>query len=372
MKRLLSLFCSLTLLCLLIAACSDSTALPGTNSYGSSASPGTQSTTTPGIMAIGSFKEYALPQTNSGLMRPAIDTQGRIWFGEMGHDYLAMFDPHTKSFLQIKPPHGRDGIMGVAVASDDTIWFAEQYANYIGHYSPDSKKFQVYHLPLLTIPNPSNAKKTLSLPSAPNDLAFDAHGNLWFTELNADSLGRLDTRTGAITQFPLSTPRTVQKLDPYGITVDPLGTVWFTESSSTRLGRLDPNTGQISYFSLPDSSDPLMEVASDTQGMIWATSFSSGLVLRFDPRTGAFKPYYAPYKGNGAGGVYGVSLTADGEVWVALTGENSIAHLDVAANRFVIYAVPTQSALPLGLVMGPNHTVWFTEAGKDRIGMLQP
>lgn len=305
-------------------------------------------------------------------MRPTIDTQGRIWFGEMGHNYLAMFDPRTKSFLQIKPPHGRDGIMGVTVASDDTIWFAEQYANYIGHYSPGSKTFQVYSLPMLTVPDPSNTKKTLSLPSAPNDLAFDARGNLWFTELNADSLGRLDTHTGTITQFPLSAQRTAQKLYPYGITIDPQGMVWFTESSTTRLGRLDPNTGQISYFSLSGSNDPLMEVASDAHGMIWATSFSSGLLLRFDPRTGAFKPYYAPFKGNGAGGVYGISLSPDGEVWVALTGENSIARLDVTANHFVIYPVPTPSALPLGLVIGPDHTVWFTEAGTDRIGMLQP
>jgi virginiamycin B lyase len=372
MKRLLRLYCCMIFLCLLLAACSNTGTLSTGNGPIDTPTTNTQSTTTPGTTAIGKFQEYPLPQTNSGLMRPAIDHEGRVWFGEMGRNYLAMFDPRTKTFQQITPPHGMDGIMGITVATDDTIWFAEQSSNYIGHYMPNTRQFQVYPLPMLTIPDPSNANKTLPLPCAPNDLAFDTHGNLWFTELNADSLGKLDTHTGAITQFPLSAKKTVQKLDPYGVTVDAQEMVWFTEASNSRLGRLNPNSGQISYFTLPGSRDPLMEVVSDAHGTIWASSFSSGLLLSFNPRTNTFKPYYAPYTGNGAGGIYGVDVAHNGEVWVALTGENTIARLDVAANHFVLYPIPTQGSLPLGLVMGSNHTVWFTEAGKDKIGMLEP
>ena len=96
-------------------------------------------------MASGTFQEYSLPLSNSGLMRPAIDHAGRIWFGEMGHNFLAVFDPHSQKFQQITPPHGRSGIMGIVVASDDTIWFAEQYANYIGHYFPVPGNFKHIH-----------------------------------------------------------------------------------------------------------------------------------------------------------------------------------------------------------------------------------
>src|SRR5437764_4780239 len=173
-----------------------------------------QPNTTPSVLANGTFKEFPLPQDNSGMMRPAIDHEGRIWFGEMGRNYLAVFDPRTQTFQQMTPPRGRDGIMGIQVAKDDTIWFAEQYANYIGHYFPKTGQYQVYNLPTLTIPDPSNANKTLSLPSAPNDIALDAHGNIWFTELNADSLGKLDLHSGITQQYPLSHPKSVKKLDP--------------------------------------------------------------------------------------------------------------------------------------------------------------
>ncbi len=323
-------------------------------------------------MAIGSFREYALPQADSGLMRPAIDHAGRLWFGEMGHNYLAVFDPRSQVFQQMTPPHGRSGIMGVLVAPDDTIWFAEQYANYIGHYFPKTGQYKIYPLPTLRVPDPSNTGKTFTLPSAPNDVALDAHGDVWFTELNADSLARLDPHRGIIRQYALSAKRSVQTLDPYGVAVDPQGMVWFTESSTNHIGRLDPTTGKISLFTMPGRDTLLMEIASDAHGTIWATSFATGLLLRFDPRSRSFTTYYAPTSGNGTGGLYGLAVTESGEVWVTVSAENMIARLDVAGGRFVYYVLPTKNSLPLGLVMGAHHTLWFTEAGSDKIGVLRP
>jgi streptogramin lyase len=319
-------------------------------------------------MAVGNFHEYALPDPNSGLMRPTIDHTGRIWFGEMGHNVLAVFDPHTQKFQQITPPHGRSGIMGVVVASDDTIWFAEQYANYIGHYFPTTGQFQTYPLPALTVPDQADPGKTLTLPSAPNDLALDKHGNVWFTEINAGTLGRLDTTSGLIQQYPLAEKKSAQTLNPYGITIDQRGYVWFTEASTNRIGRLDPTNGKISYYTMQGSSAPLMEIAADAHGNIWATSFSSGLLLSLNSNTGTFTSYYAP----STGGIYGIVITPTDQIWVTISTGNAIAQLDVAANRFIEYAIPSSGSLPLGVVMGANNTLWFTEAGANKIGMLQP
>jgi len=292
----------------------------------------------------------------------------------MGHNYLASFDPYTQTFQQITPPHGRSGIMGVAVATDDTIWFAEQYANYLGHYFPSTNRFQTYPLPTLTIPDPNNAGNMLSLPSAPNDVALDAKGNIWFTELNADSIGRLDPHNGNIRQYPLSQKRSVQALNPYGITIDAQGMIWFTESSNDHIGRLDPATGKISLFTMPGlaPNTTLMEISSNAEGMIWATSFSSSLLLSFNPHTSTFTPYYVPTSGNGSSGLYGLTVTNSNDVWVTVAAQNVIARLDVAGNHFIYYHIPTNASFPLGIVMGTNNTLWFTEAGSDKIGMLRP
>lgn len=359
-----SLVLSTLLLALLLAAC---TGTPTTTTGSPQNAGGTPSA----ITGEGVFREYPLPQSDDGLMRPAIDHEGRIWFGEMNRNKLAVFDPRTRSFQQITPPHGQAGIMGIEVAADDTIWYAEQYANYIGHYFPKSGQFKIYSLPTMTVPDPSNTQKTLTLPSAPNDLVIDAHGNIWFTELNAGAVGELAPATEHITQFPLWTNRAQeQQIDPYGITVDPQGLIWFTEIEENRIGRLDPRTGSITYYSQPHLTTGLMEITSDQQGMLWITSFSNNLLLSFNPQTGAFTPYYAPHDNSGGGSIYGVAAGSDNAIWITVSTQNAIARLDMTSKRFVYYAIPTQGSLPLGIVAA-NHTLWFTEAGSDMIGMLQ-
>ncbi len=355
---LAGLFLSLT-------ACSG----PGTSTAQQSTSAkGTPST-------IGSFREYALPQPQSGVMRPTVDHQGRIWFGEMAKNALVVFDPRTHTFQQMTPPHGDYGIMGIAVAADDSIWFAEQYANYIGHYFPASKQFKIYMLPTLTTPDPSNQKNILTLPSGPNDIAIDAHGNVWFTEMNANFLGMLDKTTGHIQQYPLSAQKTVQTLNPYGISIDLQGIIWFTEASTNNLGRLDPRTGSIQIFKAPGASNPLMEVISDSHGTIWTTTFDNSSLLKFDPTRAVFTAYVAPATPNGSramsSGLYGLTLTSDGNIWVTVTAENFIACFNVVTDHFTYYQVPTENSLPLGIVAGTDHTLWFTESASNKLGMLQ-
>jgi virginiamycin B lyase len=328
--------------------------------------------TTPAIKTIGIFRAYALPQAQSGIMRPAIDHKGRIWFGEMGHNALAVFDPHTGLVQQIVPPHGADGVMGITVATDDSIWFAEQYANYIGHYFPDTHQFKIYMLPTITTTDPSDSHKILTLPLGPNDITLDRQGNVWFTETNADSLGMLNVQTGRFKHYPLTPHKSVQNLYPYGITVDPTGNIWFTESALSLIGRLDPHTGIIRTFTTSNAAALLMEVASDSHGNIWATSFSTGLLVKFAPSTDTFAYYYTPYTGSTPGGLYGLTITPQDEVWLTVTGENTIACLDPSADRFLYYAIPTPGSSPFGLVVDAHHTVWFTAAGNDEIGMLQP
>lgn len=358
-----TLLLSTLLLTLFLAACDGATS---TNS-----SPQNSKETQPAITGVGIFREYPLPQSDDGLMRPAIDHEGRIWFGEMNRNKLAVFDPRTSAFQQITPLHGQSGIMGVEVAADDTIWYAEQYADYIGHYFPKTGHFKLYPLSPMIVPDPSNAKKTLTLPSAPNDLAIDAHGNIWFTEINAGAVGELIPATGHITQFPLWTNRAqAQQIDPYGIAVDPQGLIWFTEIDSSRIGRIDPRNGTITYYSLPRGTNAPMEIVSDQQGTLWITSFSNNLLLSFDPRTGIFTPYDAPHGSSGGGGIYGVAVGTDNAIWITVSAQDVIARLDRNSKRFVYYAIPTQGGLPLGII-AINHTLWFTEAGSNMIGMLQ-
>jgi streptogramin lyase len=289
----------------------------------------------------------------------------------MGRNVLGSFDTRRSTFWQQTPPGGKWGIMGIAVAPDNTIWFAEQYANYLGHYFPANQSYRMYPLPAVSAPAPNKAGQTLHLPGAPNDIVLDQHGMLWFTELNTNAIGRLNPANGSLLSYPLPGAQQGQALDPYGITVDPRGTIWFTQVTTNRLGRLDPVTGQIGYMTPPATTSSLMEVASDARGQIWATTFAGGQLLRFSPAHASFTIYNAPAPHGASGGLYGLAIGHNGDIWVTVTAENVLARLDVASQHFFYYAIPTPNSLPLGLVVGPAQSIWFTEAAGNKIGELQ-
>ncbi len=369
MIRRLKFMLFLVMLLVLVSACGD---LSRTQTDTSNSTAVTQEAgALPATTAAGDFAEYPLPQARSGLMRPAIDHEGRVWVAEMGNNALAVFDPQTQKFQQTTPPRSKGGLMGVLVGPDDTVWYSEQFANYIGHYDPVHDHYQEFNLPAVKIPDPSDKNNTITLPSAPNDLAMDTHGDLWFTEMNTDSIGKLDTKTGKFTHYPLSRQATVQKYNPYGIAIDPAGSVWFTEAGTNILGHLDPTTGHIQFFTLPGPSNPLMEVASDTHGTIWATTFNSATLIKFDPRHATFSTYLAPDADKGISGMYGLAVTPQNEIWVTIAASNVIARFDPNTKHFIYYQIPTENSSPLGVAYSADHTIWFTESAGNQVGRLR-
>ena len=58
-------------------------------------------------------------------------------------------------------------------------------------------------------------------------------GALWFTELNANQIGRITT-DGAFTEHPLPTP----EAGPSFIVAGPDGSLWFTENSGNGIRRI--------------------------------------------------------------------------------------------------------------------------------------
>src|SRR5712692_2617110 len=110
------------------------------------------------------------------------------------------------------------GLMQPAVDAQGDVWFAEQNANYIGRFDTRQQTFRIF---------PLGTWKGSSL--GPQDLHFDGRGLLWFTAEAGGAIGRLDPRTGAIRLWPVPSPAPAIPSSPYGLTVAPNGRIWFGE-----------------------------------------------------------------------------------------------------------------------------------------------
>ena len=153
---------------------------------GGTATPATQSAQSGAIVQRANAQIIPMPTSRAGLMQPAVDAQGNIWVGEMVTNQLARIDPKTGQVTEWTPPGGKYNIMATAMDRQGDVWFTEQAANYIGRFDPTTQTFQTYPLDTAIAPR-----------MAPQDLAFDANGQLWFTLLGG-RIGRLDPATGAM------------------------------------------------------------------------------------------------------------------------------------------------------------------------------
>ena len=71
-------------------------------------------------------------------------------------------------------------------------------------------------------------------------IAAGSDGNLWFAEYNprANNIGRVTT-SGALTEFPIPTPRS----EDIDIAAGADGNLWFTENFANNIGRIRPLAG---------------------------------------------------------------------------------------------------------------------------------
>jgi virginiamycin B lyase len=78
--------------------------------------------------------------------------------------------------------------------------------------------------------------------SAPHDIVVDdRNGTVWFTEINANKIGKFDPGTEQFQEFDIPTPSS----RPHGLVVDENGNIWFTEMAGSKIGKLDVETGQV-------------------------------------------------------------------------------------------------------------------------------
>jgi virginiamycin B lyase len=293
---------------------------------------------------------YSLNQPNPGVMQPAADQQGNIWFGEMFTNALARLDPQTGTISTWTPPEGRNNIMATAIDRQGDVWFTEQAANYIGRFHPSTQQFTTY--PLSQVQGHS---------SAPQDLQFDASGNLWFTEVNGARIGRLSPVSGAVSTWPVPSPaRGVLSL-PFCLAVTSSGQVWFGDLSGGAVGSLDPSTGAVRLHHLASNQTEVYAMTTDASGTVWFSELQGGKLGRVDPLTGSVTEIPLPATPPGSSsGMYDLQVAPNGDIWLASAGANALVRYDPRTSEFTFYALSVPASIPFGLAFDRAGRLWFT------------
>ncbi len=191
----------------------------------------------------------------------------------------------------------------------------------------------------------------------PNIITNGPDGALWFTEYNANKVGRMTT-TGGLMEFPVPTSGS----GPYGIVTGPDGALWFTESISNQIGRLQNG---IAEFSIPTANSNPIAITAGPDGALWFTEFNAGKIGRITTG-GAVTEFSLPTFGSSPADI---RTGPDGALWFTDLSNNRIGRITTAGG-ITNFPIPTANSNPIGITAGPDGALWFTESAANKIGRI--
>lgn len=199
-------------------------------------------------------------------------------------------------------------------------------------------------------------------------LTVGPDGNIWFAGTKygpgsaVDVVGR-STLDGQIAEFALP-GRGEAELGISSITAAPGGYLYFTEPNANRLGRIDMS-GEISEEVLPKPGSRPRAIVAAPDGTLWFTEEGGDRLGHFIPNFGLLRESQLSPGARPTG----IAARADGTIWVAEPGLGGYAMATAAAGGSE-FGIPFPNAAPNAVVPGPEGHVWFTEEGGPWLGQV--
>ncbi len=110
--------------------------------------------------------------------------------------------------------------------------------------------------------------------SHPWGITAGADGNLWFTELTGNKIGRITT-SGTITEFPVPT----SAAGPAGIVGGPDGNLWFVEESASKIGKMTTAGSAVEFATTTAAANPV-EIAVGPDANLWFSESNASKIGR--------------------------------------------------------------------------------------------
>jgi len=243
-----------------------------------------------------------------------------------------------------------------------------------------------WEYPLKTLPRPTG-KSThviiteygLPRPTVePHDVILDEHGNVWYTDFGEEFLGKMDPKTGKVTEYPLPELKHGYPTGSLELKEDPQGNLWFGMMFQGALAKFDPKTEKTTVFSLPPELNDnraqlnMLGLQFGVDGKVWTDNAGNQKIYRLDLASGKYETFDPLKKlpGDGSYSIYGIDSDSHNNIYFTEFQTNYIGRIDAETQDVKFYPTPTLHSRPRRVAMDPEDRLWFGEYEGDRIGML--
>lgn len=211
----------------------------------------------------------------------------------------------------------------------------------------------------------------------PHDVIVDSQGVAWYASFGEPILGKVDPKTGKVTEYPVPVLKPGHIIGTLDIEFDKDENIWLAMTFQGGVAKFDRKTEKFQVFSLPpDLNGDYRELTfaspahSYVDGKVWINDSGSYTLFRLDIATGkfeVFEPFPKPRPTT-----YEVTSDSQNNGWFTVLARENLGRIDAKTGKIAIYKTPTPRSGPRRGSIDSKDRFWFAENRANKIGVFDP
>jgi virginiamycin B lyase len=215
----------------------------------------------------------------------------------------------------------------------------------------------------------------------PHDVVLDRQGNVWYSDFGQMFIGKMDPKTGKVTQYPIPVVKPGFPEGTLDLEFDKDDNPWIGVMYQSAIAKFDRKTEKFQFWKTPKEWDTdggqlghLAIEGTPVDNKVWIKNSDVGNIYRLDLTTdkmenlGNFKD---PQTGKRIG-TYGIHSDQQNNAYLLDFSAGNIVRIDAKTKNSTVYPTPTPDSRPRRGRVDPQGRLWFAEYQGDAIGMFDP
>jgi virginiamycin B lyase len=202
-------------------------------------------------------------------------------------------------------------------------------------------------------------------------------GMAWYCDFGAQAIGKLDPRTGKITEYPLPELKKGWPLGSLSLRNDKDGNLWLGMMYQAAVAKFDRRTEKFQIWQLPpewNRDNTQVNMTSPfhyaVDGKVWTQNNGFAGVHRLDLASGKFETW-EPFKGSKRlHNIYDVIADSRNNAWFTDIANEHIGRIDASTGKITLYTTPTSRSGPRRGMMDAQDRLWFAQYRGNKIAMF--
>ncbi len=215
----------------------------------------------------------------------------------------------------------------------------------------------------------------------PHDVIVDPEGQVWYSDFGALFIGKMDPKTGKVTEYPIPKIKDGFPVGTLDLEQDHDGNLWVAMMYQGGVARFDKKTGTVQTWSVPKEwqTDATQQsfvspTSMQVDGKVWVKNSDHAQILRLEPKTGRWENLgsFTDPETKKTIGSYGVNADLKNNLYLLDFNSGDLGIVDAATKQLRIFRTEIPNSRPRRGRVDEQNRLWFAEYDGNAIGMLDP